>query len=136
MEKFNDVLKSLIGLLLLFSFIIAFSSCEQTQQQDSKDKDSVSERDTSSAAQEKDTLSWKTRMEEERKQMDARFDSLRVKAKSKGKKAEQETNRLIDSLNEERKDFMNSDTGEKMEEKWEKFKEKSKTALDSLDKKL
>jgi len=135
MEKINDILKPLIGILLIFSFILAFSSCEQKPAQEVLDKDSV-EVETEAQEEPEDTTSWRTRAEQEGKEMDARFDSLKAKAKVKGKKAEQEVNETIEKLRKEKEDIVNDQTGEKVEDKWEKFKEKTKDAIDSLDKKI
>lgn len=132
MEKLNDVLKPLIGMLLLVTFIVAFSSCEQQTAQEVMDKDTV--RLAQENQTDEDSVRWK--IEEETKELQVRFDSLKIKARQKGKQAEKEVEQAIDKLNKERKDLVNENTEEKLEDQWGKLKQKSRAVIDSLDKKL
>lgn len=135
MDEINNILKSLIGFLLIFSFIVAFSSCESKPKQEVLDKDSIDDK-TEVEKEPEDSINWRARAKQEGEEMDARFDSLKIKAKSKGKKAEQEVNEAIDKLKKEKEGIVNDETGDKVEDKWEKFKEKAKGAIDSLDKEI
>jgi hypothetical protein len=135
METINNILKPIIGFLLVFSFVLAFSSCEK-KRTEADYKDTVIRRDTIAVNNQEETSDWKTKMKEESRDIDIRIDSLRAKAKRKGKKAEKEMNLAIDNLKREKEHVSSSDTGDKAKENWEKFKEKSKAALDSLEKKF
>lgn len=131
MEKLNDVLKPLIGMLLLVTFIVAFSSCEQQTSREVRD------RDTAQLAQESQAdEDAKRKIEEEAEELQVRFDSLKIKARHKSKQAEREVGQVIDKLNKERKDLTDNNTEAKLEDKWEELKQRSKAVIDSLDKKL
>lgn len=134
MEKLIDIFKSIIGILIILSFVMAFSSCEKKSNETTTGQDTIVKRDT--IVKDTSSTDWKSKMEEEGRNMQVRFDSLKAKAKRKGPKAEKEFNEAMDKINRERKELSSGNTDEKAKEKWEKFKDRTKAAVDSLEKKF
>jgi hypothetical protein len=132
MERIIDGIKVLISILILFSVIAAFSSCETKREEKIKD---TSIQDTFGKEEEKDE-GWRKSINEESETIRMKLDSLRVKAKSKGTKVENEVNKFIDKVNLEREKAASDTSRTNRKENWEKFKEGVKNSIDSLEKKL
>jgi septal ring factor EnvC (AmiA/AmiB activator) len=128
MERVNDILKSIIGILLLLSVVFTFSSCEKKTETTSKETETHKEHTTSDE--------WKEKMKKESQELDKELETLKEKAKKSGGKAEEEINKTIDKINAEKEELMKDSTNEKMSEKWDRFKQRVKTSVDSLNKKL
>lgn len=132
MEKIDDIVKPLIGILLIFSFVLTFSSCEE-KSTESNQQVTVATKDTTVT---EDTVSWETKIERESEKLEARYDTLKVKAKNKSKKAEEEVNQVIEKLDKEWEEISERNTSENVEATWEKFKEKAEAVIDSLDERI
>ncbi|MBX9851606.1 MAG: hypothetical protein K2X86_07580 [Cytophagaceae bacterium] len=136
MEKVNDILKSIIGVLIVLSFVMAFSSCEK-KTETNNNQDTLKQNSSGTKQEVKEDISdWRAKAKEESKEIEAKLEVLKEKAKSKSGKAKEDINQQIDKLNQERKDLVSDSTGDQAKEKWEKFKDKVKNAADSLDKKI
>lgn len=131
MKKMHNYLMALKGIIIFF-FVLIFYSCDTGNTEGG----SAIVADTVEVEQERDTINWEKRIDEETAAMEARYDSLKVKAKKRGKQVEEEVDQVIESLNKERKEISEGNTSEKIEAKWEKFKEKSEAVIDSLDKRI
>lgn len=138
MEKINDILKPLLGIILIISFVMAFSSCEK-KSETSDGKDTVVKyritKDTI-VKNENQQQDWKQKMKQESNDLGVELDSLKEKAKKGGKKLQQDVNQTVDKWNNERKGFDKDTTDESMKERWEEFKARTKRGIDSLKKKI
>ena len=136
MERINDILKSVIGVLIVLSFVMAFSSCERKSEIDVND-DSLKQSLSETKEEVKEDLSdWRVKAREESQEIEAKLKVLKEKSKIKGGKAKEDINQEIDKLDNERKELFTDSTSDQAKEKWEKFKDKVKNAADSLDKKI
>lgn len=128
MDKVYNIIKSLIGIILIFSFVMAFSSCEKKQTNENKEKFVPEEK--------KDTTKKTRRFSEESREIEIKLDSLKARAERKGVKAQKEINEAIDKLSAERKEILSDSTSDKVKATWDNFKVKAKKVIDSLDKKI
>ena len=139
MEKINDILKPVIGIVLIISFVMAFSSCEKKNETaDGKDttirykitKDTVIHNETNEQA------SWQERIKQESSNLGIELDSLKDKAKRTGSKAQKEISEAVDKLNNERQQIQSDSSSSNWKDKWAEYKERAKNNIDSLKKKI
>jgi len=140
MERINDILKPLMGIILLISFVAAFSSCEKkggmVENTDSaiiihKNTNQTAGHDTSAS-----NSDWKAKMKAEGDEIEKDLEQLKVRAKKAGGKIEKDINHEVDKMKADKNKTSNDTTNSKFKENWEEFKVKTKNAIDSLNKKI
>lgn len=130
MERLNDILKSIIGILLLVSFVAAFSSCNN------EENESIAEDTTDTVVVVEKESDWKEDIKQESRELEVRLDTLGKKVKEKTGKLSEEVEAKLKELDSERKELLNDSTEENIKARWKEFKTKANRELDSLDKKL
>jgi len=134
MERLNDILKSLIGILLLVSFVAAFSSCNSEINQE--ENESFAEENTDTVVVVEKESDWEEDIKQESRELEARLDTLGKKVKEKGGKLSREVESKLEELDHERKELFNDSTEENIKQRWKEFKIKANRELDSLDRKI
>jgi hypothetical protein len=77
-----------------------------------------------------------TTWKDESNQLKERLDRIGAKAKQKGGELGKKINERVNKLESERESYRNDTTKADFKERWKAFKEKTNSAIDSLDKKF
>jgi hypothetical protein len=133
MEKIKSVLSIITGIIFIMVAVLIFS-CEEKRK--IEETTMVSGDTITTLTKEVTTDSLRPNWKEESNAMKERLDKLGSKAKQKGGELGKEINKGVDKLEADRKKFINDSTKNDFKEKWKTFKEKTNTAIDSLDKKF
>lgn len=138
MERINDILKPIMGIILLLSFVTVFSSCEKKGGMvENTDTAIIIHKNSNQNAEHDSTNSdWKAKMKAEGDEIEKDLENLKVKAKKAGGKIEKDINQAIDKMKADKNKSSNDTTNSRFKENWEEFKTKTKNAIDSLNKKI
>ena len=133
MEKLVDILKTIIGILLIVSFVAAFSSCTIDSEPDTE---MVIVEDSVEEVSEAEQISLEEKIKRESRELKADLDTLGKKVKEKGGNLSEDVQAELEELNRERKEILNDSFDENVEKRWEDFKVKAKRELDSLEREI
>jgi hypothetical protein len=140
MERINDILKPLMGIILLLSFIMVFSSCEKKGGMvENTDTAIIIHKNSSHSAGNdttKNNSDWKAKVKAEGNEIEKDLENLKVKAKKAGGKIEKDINQAVDKMKADKNKSSNDTSNSRFKENWEEFKTKTKNAIDSLNKKI
>lgn len=137
MEKAKSIINIISSIIFITAAVLIFSCQERTK---IEEKTIVSGDTITTVTKEVSDDSLRpisnTNWREESNRIKKRLDELGSKAKQKGGELGRKVNESVDRLDSERKNFNKDTTMNNFKEKWKTFKEKTNTAIDSLDKKL
>lgn len=142
MEKINSILKIIIGFALILSFIATFSSCEKKENTENNQHESTTppmSHDSVKVEDHRESNDWesiKSKVNEEEKEMDTKFDELKAKASKAGTKVKTEVNESVDKLRSEKRSIKNDSLSSDFKERWDAFKVKSKDEIEKLEAKF
>jgi hypothetical protein len=134
MEKLKSILSILSSLLLIMILVLIFS-CEKKKTVtivEDKNGDTIKTITTETG----EDTSYINKFKAESHELEIKLKELGDKAKQKGGKMGNSIRERTNKMEGERMSFHSDSSNTKAKENWEEFKEKSRAAIDSLEKKL
>jgi hypothetical protein len=136
MEKFKSIVSILSSLIFLMLLVLIFSCEEKKTVTVVEDKNGDTLKTTTTETQ--TDSDYYHKFKDESRDLEIRLRELGDKAKQKGGEIGNSIKEKTNKLEGERKGFQSDSAGNKSKarEDWNVFKEKTRAAIDSLEKKL